>query len=326
MLLSVYLCFAMWFVPMQQGSTNQLQATSLSILANGGFESGLLNWGLIDSGDGSTRVSGSFFHSGANSLMLDLNPTSMITKSQVQGAQQSATVQELRGLLFEAWFMTPLCSFLPGITGRVLIQVEGFAVHYDVDATCGVWKRLNRNVTADFQAEFGSDGQRLFQLDRPVSILVALELVRSAPDAMALAEYSSIYWDDVSATASIESATAMSSTATSTSTSEAIATRTSGTAGSATTSQLKTTLASQAGSLNWMGFIVVAGLSMSSIMAVLTVAAVISRRRAIKKPYVMIHCPSCNRLVRLYPDTGYCTQCGVSLAGSVNLSAERRSS
>jgi len=321
MLLSVYLCFAVCLVPMQQGSTNQLQATNVPVLANGGFESGLLNWVPIESGDGSTRVSSSFFHSGANSLQLDLMPTSMITEAQVQGAQQSAVVENTRVLSFEAWFMTPLCGFLPGITGRVLIRVEGFVVHYDAGATCGVWKRLNRNVTADFQAEFGPDGQRLFELGRPLSILVALELVRSAPDEMALSEYLSIYWDDVNATASIESTMATSETATTTftSTSEAKATKASGATGSPTTPQLETTLLSPAGSLNWMGFDVVAGLSVSSIMAVATVAVVTFRRRAIKKSYVMMLCPECGRRLRLYDDTRYCTKCGASIAGSGNL-------
>jgi hypothetical protein len=142
LLLTVYLCFVMWLAPMRLSRTEHAPVTGLSILENDGFESGLLNWGPIESGDRDTAVSGSVFHSGVNSLLLDLKPTSL-TNVQVEGASPSAWVDNLRALSFEARLLTPSRSFLVDNLGRIVVQVEGLTVNYDAQATYGGWIRMN---------------------------------------------------------------------------------------------------------------------------------------------------------------------------------------
>jgi hypothetical protein len=282
LLLSLYLCSIMCIVPILSAG---LTVTDVSILENGGFESGLSNWDLIESGDGTSASSGSFSHTGSYSLMLDLKPISMITETQIQGAYQAVSVQNLRGLSLQAWFLTPSCSLPRATMGRVVVQVEGIAVHYDTQATCGGWERITQNVTADFQSKLGSDGLHVFERQGQVSVLVALELVRSASDAMALSEYLSVYWDDVNATASIESGMSMNVTTLSTSTSVGFVETSSTAISSVLAPAPETALSTAAASPNHTGLLLVfLGFAFLSIPAAVFVgiAIILSKRRTPK--------------------------------------------
>ena len=169
----------------------------VSIIHNGGFESGLWGWQVIDSGVGDSRTSKLVSHSGNYSLQLELWSTNMMTTDQqVQGVSQSATVENLTGLTVEAWYLTTSCQFPSGVEGQVIVQVENATIAYPTTTTCGEWEHFEANVIANNQSAQGVD---LFQRHGSASVVIALELVRSSPSA--LTQYWSMYWDDVNATA-----------------------------------------------------------------------------------------------------------------------------
>ena len=298
---------------------NQEKTVQTSILENGDFESGLSGWQAIDSGIGQSAVSRFIRHLGNSSLLLDLRPTSMLLKADVQGVLQPISIQNLRGLVIEAWYFTRSCSFPEGSIGRLQVQVGNLTTRYDAPATCGTWLQIARNVTADFQSEFGEEGLVPFQQSEEIRIVVSLQLVRSGTsNAMALSEYVSIHWDDAKAIATIpiqstietvESTTITTSeTTTSVETGERTAT--------VTSSSKALPVTPLAFGLGAEQFYIVIGV-LSAVFA-LSIALFVrstlkkDRSAAVKGPVVKI-CPKCRAKIPPYSDVRYCQECGIDL-------------
>jgi len=297
--------------------------TKISVMQNGDFESGLSGWQKVDSGVGQSSVSKLVTRSGSFSLLLDLRPTSAVFDTEVQGAFQSTTVENLRNLELVAWALTAVCSFPEGVVGRLRVQVGELTLRYEVHGTCGTWRAINANVREDFQSAFGSQGSQLFEQNAEVPIIIALELVRAGANAMALAEYVALYWDDVEMIASIpvQSTTIATAVANTSTSAEETSTQTTQTVGQQTTTFTHVLTETQYllgspeqfyGALALI-FAVAFGFSMA-----LYVKSKLKRRTPPSSGERMgsltkIFCRECGAKIPRYRDTKFCQECGAEL-------------
>ena len=210
--------------------------TAVSVLQNGDFEKGLEGWLIFEkfqgpAGHGNPSISRSTTHSGSSAVALNLISSvpggfSGVAPPETIGIYQNVVVPELRGLRVEAWFMMRQMSLL--MAARLRVQVNDLVIKYYVSYDTeqhirnldildpvpsrpiflyhvtprspewGEWLSINRDVAADFQSEFGSQGTEIFQRDQ-ADVTLALEFVNYGPTP----DYQVMLWDDVQATAMV---------------------------------------------------------------------------------------------------------------------------
>ena len=296
----------------QEGLVNVLE------LQNGDFEDGLSGWVVIDSGKGSSTLSSSISHSGSSSLQLDLRPTTSVTQAEIQGVSQHSSIENLRSLEAQAWFLTSSCAFPDGTTGRISVQVDQLGIEYNVNATCGAWQQIDLNVTMDFEARYGLGGLEPFQREGSVSLTFALQLVRSGANAMALAEYVSMNWDDVQLIASVP--TTMSTELTTTSTTSMVSTTSMNSEASTSTVQAttSTTMPLEASTSQMqMPWPLLAILSLALfLVAFFMIAPRVLRRkqRAVNVSRSGPFCPECGASLSKRIDAKFCQECGAEIS------------
>lgn len=301
----------------QVGTQRYESTQETSILRNGDFENGLSFWQIIDSGSGASSTSAQIAHSGTSSLVLSLFPISSVASTQIQGILQRTLVRDLRGLGLTAWYLTTPCSLPAGSFGRLRLNIGGLSVNYELSGTCGKWQTITYNVTRDLELAYGLEGLSPFQQIGDVEISLSLELVRSGANAMALAEYVSMNWDDVELIAlvpavSIANATALT-TSTTLVTTEAFKSSTTGT----TVETLTETWVSRAWTTEQAyGWLTAALAGTFAIVLVLVVKVRTQRRLLHQLPYPRRgRCPECGGPIPDYRDVRYCQECGADLLG-----------
>jgi len=288
-----------------------------SILRNGDFERGLSFWQIIGSGSGASSTSSQIAHSGTSSLILSLFPISSVASTQTQGILQRTIVRDLRGLRITAWYLTTACSLPAGSVGRLRLNIGGLSVNYELNGTCGKWETIAYNVTRDLELAYGLEGLSPFQQIGDVEITLSLELIRSGANAMALAEYVSMNWDDVELIAFVPVTYIANATARTTSmtlvTTEAFKSSTTGT----TVETLVETWTSRAWTTEQAYGWLTAALAGSFAVILVLVVKVRTQRRLLHQPPYQRgdRCPECGGPIPNYRDVRYCQECGADLLG-----------
>jgi predicted RNA-binding Zn-ribbon protein involved in translation (DUF1610 family) len=316
-LLSSALLLIAWVGVLAAGSAAQEALTEISLIQNGGFESGLAGWQKIDSGIGQSSVSHFVAHSGSSSLLTDLRPTSAVSATEVQGVFQKVSVRNLRDLTVTVYLLTAPCPLSAGTLARLIIQVGQLAVHYDAQGVCGNWQRLNPPLKTDFQSAFGSEGMQLFQLDNEVQIVITLELLRFGANYMALAEYVSANWDDVEVLASIPTETATIATAVA-NTSITVNNSTSTVGATTSATPRPTTLTQVSIETRYLlgspeQFYTILALVFATAFG-FSIALLLTRNVRNRRASAKILCRKCGAGIPEDPEAKFCPECGSELA------------
>ena len=211
--------------PMQ----SQQPLTDLPLLQNGGFESGLAGWTEIQGTGGSIARSSITVHSGSAALVISLAPRAGATASTpaIEGASQSATVTNLRGLRVQAWYLLQTNTYL--VATRIRIEAGNLKLNYYAvissqtvlsstlkmksillpPKNCTPWCLLEADVGADIRSYFDSAAfAAVFQGTQPIPVKIALEFLLYGGN-----DRQFVYWDDVELIASIPSQTTTTTSA-----------------------------------------------------------------------------------------------------------------